>query len=388
MSGLDVVLIVVGVVMVLGGLRDGFARRSLALVGWVLGAALLIALSPRLLERVGSAGSSARLMLGFALLLIGGSIGATLGRMIGSRLRRLLERWHLVRLDRALGGVAGLATVVFTAWIVLPAMADVPGWSSRSVRESAIARTIVERLGAPPDGLDGLASGLGLEGLPRVFDSVRPAPSIEAPPQNVPLDAEALATVRGSVVKISGEACGKLVSGSAVVVGDDLLVTNAHVVAGVDRPSLYIDDRVLPATVVRFDPARDVAVVRSAGVGRPTLPWANAVDGGDGAAVGFPLGGPQQVVPARISQQVTAEGRDIYDDAHTSRQVLIVAATLQPGDSGGALVDAEGRLTGLVFAIAPDRAGVAYALAESEVAAVITDSGAATESTDTGRCTR
>ena len=388
MNQLDLVIVIVTMVGVASGLRYGFARRSLSWIGWILGAWLATVVSARLLEHVGPAGSSRRLLVGLAMVLVAGSIGSSAGRAVGSRVHRVLTRRRLGTVDTVLGGFAGVAVVVFTLWILVPAMADVAGWPARAVRESAIARTIVNQLGSPPASLNGLSSGLGLEGLPRVFDSLRSAPSVVAPPDSVPLSTESLAAVKRSVLKVVGDACGRRVSGSGVVIGKELVVTNAHVVAGVTDPIVRSpEDEPLDARVVAFDPARDVAVLRVPGLDRGVVEWGTATPGEAGAAIGYPLGGPQQVMSARIAQQVTAVGRDIYDRDITTRQVLIIGSKLQPGDSGGALVDADGRLDGLVFAVAPDRDGVAYALAPEEVQPVIDAAAGVAGPVDTGPCT-
>lgn len=387
MNRLDLVIVVVTVVGIVSGLRRGLARHTLSWGGWVLGAPAATAVSASLLEHVGAPGSSRRLVIGLTLVLVAGVVGSTMGRALGSRLHGLLERLRLGAVDTVLGGLAGVAVVVFTLWIFVPAMANVAGWPSQAVRGSTIARNVVDRLGDPPSSLNGLSDGLGLSGLPQVFDSLHRAPSVAAPPDSVPLGAETLAAVQRSVVKVSGEACGRRVSGSGVVVGRELVVTNAHVVAGVTEPSvLSPEDQPFSARAVAFDPARDVAVLAVPGLDRGVIEWGTASAGEEGAAVGYPGGGSQQVMAARIAEQVTAVGRDIYDDAETTRQVLIIGSKLQPGDSGGALVGGDGRLDGLVFAVAPDREGVAYALARAEVQPVIDAAGGVSGPVDTGRC--
>jgi S1-C subfamily serine protease len=138
--------------------------------------------------------------------------------------------------------------------------------------------------------------------------------------------------------------------------------------------------------VVAFDPARDLAVLRAPGLGRNPLPRADIEEGGVGAVFGHPGGGPLAPSPFSIGQQVTATGTDIYDQARTEREVLVLASDLEPGDSGGALVDPQGRVVGVAFAIAPDRPGVAYALDLSELEAIL--SADLSQPVDSGPCLR
>ena len=100
---------------------------------------------------------------------------------------------------------------------------------------------------------------------------------------------------------------------------------------------------------------------------------ANAKPGERGAVFGHPNGQDQlRVAPARISQQVTARGRDLYDAHRTDRDVFILASTLRPGDSGGALTNLDGEVVGVAFAIAPDEPGTAYALTAKELRTALT----------------
>jgi S1-C subfamily serine protease len=154
-----------------------------------------------------------------------------------------------------------------------------------------------------------------------------------------------------------------------------MVVTNAHVVAGEKSTSVMRPDgKVLKAQVVVFDPNRDLAVLRVPGLGQQPLRVSTAKVGDAGAVFGHPNGQDQlRIAPAKISQEVEAVGRDIYDSRTTHRDVFIVAAALRPGDSGAALVDPKGDVVGVAFAIAPDRPGTAYTLTDKELRQVLAE---------------
>src|SRR5690606_13850085 len=153
---------------------------------------------------------------------------------------------------------------------------------------------------------------------------------------------------------------------------EDLVVTNAHVVAGEDESTVELaDGSTLDADVVAFDPDRDLAVLRTDGAGGPPLSLRDAEVGDVGGVFGRPGGGPLEISPFRVADEITAVGRDIYDSGSTSREVLVLASELAPGDSGSALVDPAGEVIGVAFAVAPDKPGVAYALAIDELEAVL-----------------
>jgi S1-C subfamily serine protease len=174
-----------------------------------------------------------------------------------------------------------------------------------------------------------------------------------------------------STVKIEGPACGRIQEGSGFVVDGDVVVTNAHVVAGESRTFVIErSGRRVSATVVYFDSDRDLAVLR-ADVREAPLSIGKGGIGTRGAVLGYPGGGPLVVSPFEVRDAVTAVGRDLYDRHGTRRQVLILASNLAPGDSGAALVDPNGSVVGVAFAIAPDRPGTAYALNTTELQAAL-----------------
>jgi S1-C subfamily serine protease len=189
-----------------------------------------------------------------------------------------------------------------------------------------------------------------------------------------------------STVKVAGEACHRIQEGSGFAAAADLVATNAHVVAGVRSPSVERPDgRRLPATLVYFDSDRDIALLSVKNLNETPLAFASAKVSDRGAVFGHPGGQDQlRVAPARISQEVTARGRDLYDSHRTDRDVFVLASTLHPGDSGAALTDLQGRVTGIAFAIAPDEPNTAYALTAKEVQAAL--AGPRNGNTSSGEC--
>jgi S1-C subfamily serine protease len=188
-----------------------------------------------------------------------------------------------------------------------------------------------------------------------------------------------------SVVKVEGPACDQIQSGSGFVAGEDIVVTNAHVVAGERDTEIETDDgRQLDATVVAFDPDRDLALLQVRDLDLPPLEQATANEGDTGAVYGYPGGAELRAAPARIAEAVTARGTDIYRADRIDRSVFVLAAALAPGDSGGPLVDQRGRVVGVAFAVDPGNAGTAYALTREELDPVLALAGST--AVDTGPC--
>ncbi|HJV08756.1 MAG TPA: trypsin-like peptidase domain-containing protein [Acidimicrobiales bacterium] len=176
-----------------------------------------------------------------------------------------------------------------------------------------------------------------------------------------------------STVRVTGLACGFLLQGSGFSPAPDTIVTNAHVVAGATRTQvLRPDGRTLPASVQVFDPSRDLALLHVPGLGQPSLGLGSAVEGELDAVLGHPQGQVAlEISPARVLRRVTTDLGDIYDRPTTPRQILILNADLEPGDSGAPLVNSAGKVVGVAFGVANLRRSTAFAVASEELAPVL-----------------
>ncbi len=388
MNALDVFILAIAVGAGVGGYRLGFVARAFSWAGMVAGIVLSAQVYDPIASRV-QGGGDGRLLLVAAGLLIGGAfLGQALGLLVGARLHHALPEGRARTADRVAGAAAGVIGVAIVVWLLAPAMARVDGTAARLARTSTIARAVASSLPTAPNALRTFEQLVG-EDFPSVFtDPFAPAPELGPPPEASGLTPALADAVAASTVKVEGLACGRRQDGSgAVLAAEDLVVTNAHVVAGAEEVVVerYPDGESFAAQVVAFDPGRDIAVLSVPGLGRPPLGVADASEGAIGAAFGHPGGGPLELSPFRIDREVVATGRDIYDTAPTERRVFFLAAELLPGDSGGALVDPNGFVVGVAFAIAPDDPTVAYALTVDEVEAVLDGPLAPTS---TGPCLR
>jgi S1-C subfamily serine protease len=186
---------------------------------------------------------------------------------------------------------------------------------------------------------------------------------------------------------VVGRGCGGLVFGSGFPIGGNQVLTNAHVVAGTS--GTHVDTAAggaFAAVVVLFDPERDVAILNVPGLGEPALSTATADRGTQGAAIGYPGGRGETVSPAVVDGQVQAEGRDIYGQNLVVRQIWIIQAHVQPGNSGGPLVDRSGSVIGVVFATSTNQPNQAYALTNDEVSPDIQKAAGKTQPVPVGQC--
>lgn len=372
-----------------GGYRAGFVTRA---AGWIgLGVGLLVAalLTPRVVEAMEtSLDPQLRILVMVGIFVMVASLGATLGEVAGMSLRRLIPPGPARQVDRGIGAVAAGLGVLVLLWLLLPALGEVPGGIASIVRNSRIARAVDRAAPTAPGPLQDLRNLVQDADFPRVFEGLRPAPDSGAPPEASGLDPAVEERVAQSTVRVSGSACDHVQEGSGFSPESNVIVTNAHVVAGVDAPTVQTPNgRRLRAQVVVFDPNRDLAVLQVNGLGQAPLEVDSAEIGESGAVFGHPGGQVElEVSPARVAQRVQALGRNLYDSQVIRRDVLVLASRLEPGDSGGALVNANGSVIGVAFAIAPDDANTAYALNSTELRTVLDAPRAG--AVDTGPCIR
>ena len=370
---LDLLLLLVTVGAVSGGLRLGFVARSASWLGLAVGVTIATWTVPTSLTMLPDGQPGLRLMVGIVVLTVTVTLVTSVFQAVGLRARRSIAASPLSGLDRAAGGVAGALAVVLLVWFLVPAAADVPGEVSRQVRQSKVVAAVTATMPTPPDTVRALRGLVDTSRFPEVFDDLRPAPVTGPPPTEIPVPPEIIERATASTVNVESEGCARRYEGSGFAAGPDTIVTNAHVVAGADDVQVKRPDgATLPATVVVFDPRSDLAVLEVPGLGQEPLQRASIEVGANGAVIGYPGGqDTPRTQPVTIEDRRTATGRDIYGRERTEREVLFLSADLRQGDSGSPVLDVDGRVGGVVFAISPDRPTAAFALDLSELEAVL-----------------
>ena len=366
---LDLLLVLLTAAAVLGGLRLGLVARAASWLGLAVGVVLATWTVPTALSLVGHQSPGIRLLVGLIALTLTVTLVASVFQAVGLRARRSIAAGPLSGLDRALGAITGGLAVVLLVWILVPAAADVPGQVSRQVRGSQLVAVVGAVTPSPPDAVRTLRNLIDTSRFPEVFDDLRPAPLTGPPPDEVSVPAETLEAVTRSTANVESEGCGRRYEGSGFAVAGDTVVTNAHVVAGADEVSVKRPDgTTLGATVVVFDPQSDLAILDVPDLGQEPLELAPIDVGAEGAVIGYPGGqDTPRTQPVIVEDRRTAAGRDIYDRERSEREVLFLSAALRQGDSGSPVVDSDGRVGGVVFAISPDRPTTAFALDLSEL---------------------
>lgn len=373
------------------GYLQGAAVQVFAYAGFGVGLLLGARLGPVVSDYV----DNPAIKLGVVVLVLFGtaSLLGTIGRFIGAKATWAVPRASPLGVVNSIGGigVAVIATLL-TTWLVGGMLAQVGiGEISASFNESRVMRGLTNRLPPAPAVFSSIQRSLLPSGFPPVFAELEPPPAPEVPITGSPDLANLASAARSSVLKISSSGCGRLTSGTGWVAAPGLVVTNAHVVAGVDRPVAVDANGTHRTTVILFDPQLDLAVLRTSGLAGPPLPLmqGEAPRGQQGGVLGFPGGGPftaeAGVVRAAFRDAV---GRDIYSRDLVSRDVYQVDAQVQPGNSGGPFVAPNGRVIGVVFASSLVQDNIAYALTAGEVAERLNQARGSSAAVDTGPCTR
>ncbi len=385
MNGLDVVIVLAVLAAAVGGWRLGFVARVFAWLGIALALAIGVRWVPRVVTAFGGTSADDRVTVAVLFLVFVATIGHAIGLGVGVFAHHVRgTEYKLPAWDRAAGATVGFVGVLALVWMTTPSFATAEGWPSRMARDSAVVALVDEIAPEQPAQFAAWGRSISEAPLPSALGPLDDPPDPGEPPE--PSISEAVdARVRASIVKVTGRACRQIQEGSGWVVADELVVSNAHVVAGEDDTEvLDANGEAHDATVVAFDPTRDLAVLAVPGLGADPLDLVTGAVGDVGAVYGHPNGGDLEASPARVGEEIVAVGTDIYRTGESRRKVYVLAAALEPGDSGGALVNDAGDVIGVAFAIDPGRDGTSYALTDEEVDAVIDD--VQDEPVETGRC--
>jgi S1-C subfamily serine protease len=326
------------------------------------------------------------------LVFLLATIGQVAATFLGSWVRRHLV-WKPARVVDAVAGAAvSVVSLLLVAWLVGTAVASSPftGLASQVRRSQVLA--VVDS--AVPGGAKGLFASfrrlIDDRGFPEVFGDLVPTQVRPVDPPDPALARAGVVTaVRSRIFKITGVAssCSKRIEGSGFLYAPGRVMTNAHVVAGVKSPNVEVDGRQLRATVVVYDPDRDIAVLLVPGLSRTPLAFAGQAKTNDSAIViGYPQDGPYRADAARIRGTQQAKGPNIYQSKTVVREIYALRSRVRPGNSGGPLVSPGGAVYGVVFAAAADDPQTGYALTAKEVAGDAARGRTATGAVSTRGC--
>ncbi|WP_406435009.1 MarP family serine protease [Streptomyces sp. NBC_00631] len=393
MDLLDLVLVLVVLVYAASGYRRGLVAGCVSLAGFVGGAVIGVWVLPWVMELV-TRGTATATVVAVLTVLVPAVVGHELAGRLALRLRRELDEGPLRVADGMGGAVANSVAVLIVAWVA----ASVLGASSSpavttAIRDSKLLGAVQNTMpDTTPDWFSRATSALTEAGFPQVFNPFENESTARvAKPSGDNVTAAATNAARRSTVKIEGSSGNQGREGSGFVFAPEHVMTNAHVVAGIDNPSVRIGG-VGPsydAEVVLFDPDRDVAVLYVPQLRAPVLRFDTTAARGDSSVVaGYPQDGDLNLQAATVANKVQATGQNIYSDATVTREIYSIRSTVRPGNSGGPLLTTGGKVYGVVFARSTSDDETGYVLTADEVAPDATRGATATAPVDTGELIR
>jgi S1-C subfamily serine protease len=383
MSVLDWVIVAFTALLAVYGYLQGFIVGAMSLVGFAVGAFLGTRLAPLLLSQ--GAHSPYAPLFGLLGAILAGGVLAGGFEGLGARVRGALRIPGLRAADGLLGAALTACVALGIAWIIGAVALQSSG--SAPLRNDIHSSAIITELDSllPPSGsiLDALAR---IDPLPSVRG---PAADVAAPNRRI-LAAPSVRSARPSVLRVFGTACGLGVEGSGWVAAPDLVITNAHVVAGERDTAIQVGGvgASHPAAVVSFDVHDDLAVLRVPGLGLPALKLASSVHSGTPAAIlGYPLDGPFDAEAGRIGQTEVVSTENAYAQGHVLRSITALRGVVRSGNSGGPVLDGQGRVLATVFAALTNAARPGgFAVPNAVVAVQMARARTQTASVSTGHC--
>ncbi|MFH8616846.1 MarP family serine protease [Streptomyces sp. NPDC017979] len=397
MNVLDILLLLAAVWFAIVGYRQGFVVGILSVIGFLGGGLLAVYLLPILWDELTdeSQVSTGAVVAFVVVVIVCASIGQAFTTHLGSRLRRHITWTPARALDATGGALVNVVAMLLVAWLIGSALAGTTlPTLGKEVRSSKVLLGVSRVM---PDQASTLfndfSAVLAQNGFPQVFSpfSNEPINKVAAPDPAL-VGSPVAATAKKSIVKVVGTAnsCGKVLEGTGFVFGKDRVMTNAHVVGGVDEPTVQIggEGRLYDAEVVLYDWRRDVAVLDVPGLKAKPLKFADAdARTGDSAIVaGFPENGAYDVRSARVRGRIDANGPDIYRRDTVRRDVYSLYTMVRQGNSGGPLLTPKGEVYGVIFARSLDDKNTGYALTVDEIADDISAGLAAERRVDTDNC--
>ncbi|MET9451443.1 MarP family serine protease [Streptomyces cinerochromogenes] len=388
MDLLDLLLVLLIAVYAVSGYRRGLVAGCVSLAGFAGGAAVGVWLLPWVAGQVERGTAAA--VLAAVTVLLPGMAGHELAGRLALRLRGELDRGPLRVADGVGGAAANSVAVLVVAWVAASVLSAAPSQPlTAAIRNSTLLGAVQQAMPqTTPAWFSRATSALAEAGFPQVFNPFENESTAQVPrPTGDSVTPAAARAARLSSVKVEGTAGAEGREGSGFVYAPQRVMTNAHVVAGIDGPGVRVGGvgPSYPARVVLFDPDRDVAVLYVPGLRAPVLRFDPSAARGDAAVVaGYPQNGALDLQAATVGSRLRATGRNIYDDRTVTREIYSVRSTVRPGNSGGPLLTTDGRVFGMVFARSTSDSETGYALTAAEVAGDARRAATATARVDTG----
>ncbi len=385
---IDFIIVLAIIISIFRGYSIGFVRQFLSTIGF-FGGLFLGAKIEKYTVVWGHTANSKSIIglittLGVAMILV------TIMEYVGIIIKNKLVKIKINLLDSGLGSIISVITLVLGIWLIASLVNSlrVPQIQSY-INQSKIITYLNSKLPPAPIILSDLGKIIDPNGFPQVFINGEPAINQTAKLPQLSQFQTIINQDENSVVKIVGQGCGGIVEGTGFIAAPDLIMTNAHVVAGINKPYITtLFGRNYEARAVFFDPNLDLAILRVDNLSQSPIPISNQIynNGTQGVILGYPGGGGLTALPASIINQIEATGQNIYGSQTVTRSIYELNANVIPGNSGSPMINSSGQVVAVIFAQSTNYAHVGYALTSPKVANELTRAERSTSTVSTGSC--
>jgi S1-C subfamily serine protease len=377
----DLVIIALVLLAAFNGQRVGALRQLAGYLGLGVGFVVGTFLAPPLSTAIAHA--AWRPLIALAIVFVATFLGGGVGRRVGGVAARSMHALHLGVVDSLGGAVIGVAGTLVGCWLVAGLLASTAWGSLAGEIQHSKVLTAINKVMPPLPTVEAKAQALiGNADFPSIFASiVAPTLPVAVAPKNLGPLVRSLRADSDVLKVLASGGCSRVQEGTAFFVSSHDAVTNAHVVAGESRVTV----NGVPASVVLFDPRDDLAVLRVDSLNEAPLSF---VSGGVAAGtrariVGFPLNATRTAAPGYVEGDVTAQGRDIYDEQLLTRTYEVIEVNVQPGNSGSPVL-VGGDVAGVIESKSLSEASTAYAIPDTVIEAQLARVG--THAVSTSSC--
>tara|TARA_B110000438_G_C15740826_1_gene618376 strand:- start:368 stop:1036 length:669 start_codon:yes stop_codon:yes gene_type:complete len=183
---------------------------------------------------------------------------------------------------------------------------------------------------------------------------------------NKSVDAD-ISSAKVATFQITGLGCTSLQFGTGFFIDEGLILTNAHVVAGVNAPKLLSEGEEYFLDVVSFDAKSDLALLNSPGFKAKPLSFSEGYLGQDLKIIAYLESGVETVSEVVLKEKLLATGKDIFLRPGAVREVISLNGYIEAGFSGSPVINDSGDVVGVVFSRVRGGKPLAYAVQASEV---------------------
>ena len=384
----DVIIAVLLVLAVWEGIRIGLLTQLFVITGFfavLFLAGWLVPYAVRLHDPALRTVVNAGLVLVLALYAAVRSFDLAQHIHWSFRFGGLVRHRGFRRVETILGCLPAAAAALAVVWLLSVALGRMPfAGLSNSVSDARVVQQLTQALPPAPAVFAAFDRQIDPNAQPYVFATPNPQPSFDYSAADF---AAAEAKAQASVVRVTSFGCGGIIDASGFTVGDNLVATNAHVIAGVKRPVIKYAGRSYAATPVYFDQVLDLAMLYAPQLPAPALKLStdNTRLNSTVAVLGYP-GGNYRIVPGILRDTLAVSATTIYDQGSFGRGIYVVQARVDYGNSGGPVVLPDGQVVGIIFAQSVDAPQNAYALTSAHILPAVHKAQISHRRVGTGAC--